>query len=138
MNPFRDAQISEQMINDDASDLKNDKKRMTKQMIVKTIERMIKQMNDPNYIQLKHKYPEKYKNQMKQLFSEFEERYPSLFKMVLLKGVEIDWNQLNMMLGLMQDIVDDKVSRFEASSQVGQQLFYQHIPEDILRVESQK
>jgi len=122
--------ITQEMIDDDASDLINDVTAMSKNTILKYINNIVKTMNTPCYLMLKKKNNELYEKQMTQLFHSFSKRYPGLFKMILNSNNDINYEMLGYMLDKMEQIKSREITRFNASSEIGKTLFDQFIPKE--------
>lgn len=122
--------ITQEMIDDDASDLINDVTAMSKNLIFKYINNMVTTMNTPCYLMLKKKNKELYEKQITQLFNDFSKRYPGLFKMILNSNNDINYEMLGYMLDKMEQIKSREITRFNASSEIGKILFEQYVPKE--------
>ncbi len=125
-------QITQEMIDDDASDLKNDPTSMSKEKILKYIDQIKTMLKNPHCVRLRQRNEATFMTYMNQMFDKFSERYPALFKMVIVQGDNLNMGMLLFMLDKMDKIKSNEMTRFNASSEVGMKIFKEFVPKDIL------
>jgi hypothetical protein len=90
--------------------------------LIKLCEDMIEATQEPRLVELRRNDAYMYREELLDRFSDLDDRYPAIFKMIMERGKEMDMNRLRFMLNALGQIQRGEVDKKEKLQEVSVKL----------------